>query len=272
MRGFRFILYAGLCAVSTARVHADNLAIRSVLQAILAEPDDARLPGIMNFERVFESVSDMAQSEVQEILPLAERCLLSERRAVRPYGGLFFFAVALRMDDGTELVTPYIDDFGPLLNDPDIAMRNGAIFLLGSSHPKPAAKGIAYLTAHMGSQTDTAIQFNMVAAAILSATPDAGTARKVLDAARRRTDLEEIRGVLIETFGIVHLHTPEVIGFIKEAFLSTNPGMRMGAIEAVRRMPPELRKEFAMELQAVMANTEESSQQRDRARQVFIMR
>jgi len=270
MRRLRSAMHAGLWLLLAVPLHADDLPLRSLFQTLLAERDDARLPDVGKVaDRIGGSVTNMTTSDVQGLFPLAERCLLSERHSLRTYGVVFFFAVASRMD-GSELLASYIDDVGPLLNDPDAAIRNSAIYILGSSNPKPTLKGLAYLAAHVGDPSDTAEQVNMIAGALLAATPDAATFHKIIMAIQRRPDLEKIRGRLIELLGICGVSAEEAIGFIKEGFTDENPGVRMAAVEAVSKMPKSVRDQFTKELQSMIASPLESAGQRDRARQVLI--
>ncbi len=271
MLNIRLFVTICMAALAAMPLRADGSAIAELFRSVLAQQDDSKLPKEQDVGLEFAgSVGNLTASEIETLLPFAERCLTSERRARQSYGVGFFSTVAVRMD-GSQLLAPYIDEVARLLNDDREAFRSTAIFILGSSNPKPLPKGLAYLSAHLGDRIDTPEQFNLIAGYLLVATPDAATIHRVLAAARQRPDIELIRGHLIGLLSIAHARSDEGLAFIREGFANMNSGIRMAAIDAVSELPRDvIRSGFATELERIVANPEEAPELRDRARQVLI--
>jgi hypothetical protein len=256
-----------MCSCTPGRSDAGSL--ESLFRSILADTDGSRLPkeeavGVQ-FSR---DMHTLTPSEIKGLLPLAQQCLVSKQRLVRGYGVTFFALAALRTDS-SQLLVPYIDDIAPLLDDPDPSIRNGAIYALGSSKPRPPLRGIAYLDAHLRDQSNTADQFNMIVGALVAESVDSATIHKVIAAVRQRSDVDNVRGRFIEILGISGTRAEEAMSFIRAGLMDTNSAVRATSIEAVSKMPRDIRVVFANELNAIASNPAITPQQRDRARQVI---
>ncbi len=267
------ILVSGVCCfllwASTCR--GDVAQIRALFQSILANQDESQLPSSKDTGRQISVVATLVPSEIEEILLLGQACLHSPIKTVRAYGLYLIVAIATRAD-GSQLIERYLDDISSFLGDPDLAFRREAVFILGSSNPRPLPGGIQRLAAHLRDKDNTSWETGMIAGALLQFSPsDSGTVRGVLSVVQERAD-PKLTIAVIQDLGLAHVVTEEALKFIRSSLASTDPNIRRATVDALAQMPGEVKSGFAAELQIIVGNSSEVPETRSRAREVMIQR
>jgi hypothetical protein len=243
---------------------ADAVQILAFLQTILSEQDENRIPPPNEETRHLLSTLALTPDEVRQILPLAQKGLKSPFTIVRIHTLSVFFSTTLR-PDSTLLLEPYLDDITPFLTDADLAFRREAIFIIGQQKPGPSPKAKAALIAHLGDRDNSAEETSMIAGTLLTAYPsDVFIVRTIVNLAQQRPELKLARD-MIRGMGLLRVTTDEALAFIRSHFSDPDPDVRLTCIEAVERMPKNIRDGFVPELQRMYANSGETQQIRERA-------
>jgi hypothetical protein len=175
-------------------------------------------------------------------------------------------ALAAIRADSAELLKPFTADVTALWNEPGEGIRNGAIFILGRANPKPTSEGLAYLTAHLGDESNSPEQVGTIAGAVLSNSPDAETIRRVLAAVRPRHDAESVKAKLIEMLATVGVYSAEALRYIRDGLTDDNRGVNEAAVAAVAGMPKNIRMGYVAELQNLASDAGAPGGLRERAR------
>jgi hypothetical protein len=218
--------------------------VRSFFQTILTEKDDNNLPKSPDIPDMIDgAVRNAPVTQVQSLLPLGVQCLQSAKFAVRAHGVLLFKMIALR-PDSPMLIDPYIDVLTPLLTDPNVGIRYGAIYVLSRTKPPRVYE---YITTHLLNSKDAA-QYAGVLAIPMLESGDPDNVRNVLDLAEQRPDLA-MKGVVIRTLGLLKNTSEQSLKMIHGGLNDANPGTRRTSVDALDHMPREIRTQFAPELQ-----------------------
>jgi hypothetical protein len=270
MQHKRLALAFCLILVGARYSHADVDNVRTLLQSILDQHNESLLPKIPDIAaQIADDIRTAGAEQVESLLPLAQRCLRSSSPTVRGHGLSLFFSVAFR-SDSSALLKPYIDgDIAPLLDDPDRAFGRGAIYILGNTKPAPLPNALRYLAAHLNDKKNSNLEAGMIAAALVAARPsDAGTVHSVLNLVRQRPDLN-MKGNVIQMLGSYQIATQESLEFVREGLHDGDSSIRRISIDAIGRMPNEVRSSFTSELHRLIAMPDEAPEVRSRAEQVL---
>jgi HEAT repeat protein len=258
------ILIVGCFLLLSRLSFADVLEIRAFFQTILSEHDENRLP--ISDENTWHLLDTLALSpeDVKQVLPLAQVGLKSPIKTVRELSLSLFFNCTFRPDSAS-LLEPFTDDIASFLTDSDLEFRRSAIVILGQQNPLPLPKAKATLIFHLGDRDNSARETGMIASALLATSPsDAGTVREIVKLVEQRPELK-LSIQIIRVMGLSHVSTDEAVGFIRSHFSDTDPDVRKTCVEAVERMPKNVRDGFAPELQKMLLNSKETPEIRDRA-------
>lgn len=266
MKTFRFNppAFTVICLLLIARsVFADVTQTQEFFQTILSEQDESRLPEPSDATRRLLDASTLTPEEVRQVLPLAQRGVKSSMTTVRIHALSLIFNVTFRPDSAS-LLEPYVDDIVPFLTDADLAFRREAIVILGQQNPGPSPKAKAALLAHLGDRDNTTRETGMIAGALLVSSPsDRAVVRSVVNLARQRAD-QNLSTDLIRAMGLTGVTTDEALGFIRYHFSDPAPDTRLTCVEAIGRMPKNVREGFAPELTRLVANPDETQETRER--------
>jgi hypothetical protein len=130
---------------------ADIASARRLLQSILDEHAESRIPKVATFDSLEGDFRSASTDEIRSLLPFAQKFLKSPMPEVRRWGVSLFLLVALnRYQDGSQLIEPYVDgDLAPLLDEHEEGLKRTTIFVLGSTPPAALPKSLAHLAAHL---------------------------------------------------------------------------------------------------------------------------
>jgi hypothetical protein len=261
-----------LAALSPGICQADIYDVGALYRTILAQPDSAHVPGPMEIDQTATEAALRAAppEQIREVLPLAAKCLDSSDAAVRAAGMHLLFDVALVRPDNASMLSPYFDRIAAFLTDSDMGMKQGAISILAAGFPSPAPQALAILAAHLNDDQNSVGQFNMISGALLIGFPsDAGMVQKVLAALHRRPDREILTGDMLVALGREKIATGESLQFIRSALSSDKDYIRLSAVEAIGKMPRNVRDGFTADLHQLLANNAESAEVTARAKYVL---
>jgi hypothetical protein len=176
----------------------------------------------------------------------------------------FLFGLATSRTDSAQLMEPYEDSLMVLL---DQDSREPAIYLLGIEHPRPSPRALTALYAHLNDGKNSPEEFDLIAGALLSSFPaDPSVAHEVLAAARKRMKVG-VDDSIIRNIGLAKITNAEALAYVREGF--SDPGVRIAAVEAIGRMPSEIRARFVNELRSVAEDSGERPETRAEAQQVL---
>jgi HEAT repeat protein len=215
---------------------------------------------------MFDAVRNATADDIRALLPLAEDFLHSPKIKVRGAALLLMLSVSMRPADSSKLLEPYIDDVALALNDSDQGVRNGAIGILGGTHPAPSPKALAHLEAHLNDKANDDVAAKMIAGALLQS-GDGSAVSKVLAFVQQRPALQ---GEVIQMLGRLKITTQDALNFVHAGLKDSKLGIRRTAVDAVGNLPKEARKGFEQDLLRLMANPDEDTQVRNRAQAVLI--
>jgi HEAT repeat protein len=258
--GCLLVSSAGLCRADVGQLKATFQSFVEALDsdAPRRDPPD---PGPM-----FDAVRAATADDIRALLPLAEDLLHSPKIKVRGAALLLMLSVSMRPADSSKLLEPYIDDVALALNDSDQGVRNGAIAILGGTHPSPLPKALTYLEAHLNDKTNDDGAAQGIAGALLES-GDRSAVSKVLALVQQRPVLQ---GGVIQMLGRFKITTEDALGFVHAGLRDSKVGIRRTAVDAVGNLPKEVRKGFEQDLLRLMANPDEDPQVRERAQAVLI--
>ncbi len=127
---------------------------------------------------------------------------------------------------------------------------------------------MAALAAHLNDPKNTNEQFRMIASALLWASPhEAGVVHEILAGVKKRPQARLESG-LINDFGLLRTNNVEALEFIRNAF--QNPAARESCVQAVGRMPRDVRTHFQTDLQRVAEDPDVPPELRSAAQQVLL--
>jgi len=254
--------------LAAAPSFAQRNQIVQLFQSILSGGGNGTLPALEElFTKVNENtVGALSISEVNEVLPLARQCLQSPRAEVRQDGLVLMMAASTRADS-TKLLDAYIDDLGALLSGPEgaISLRHGALYILGSTKPRPASKAINYLSSHLEDSRNSNEEALTIAAGLLESSPTDATVHKTLAVVARRGDPGLTSGV-IRTLGLSKTRNPEALSLLGTGLNGGDRFVRESAVEAVSRLETDVRARFAPQLARIAADPNETENARALAR------
>jgi hypothetical protein len=255
--------------LAAAPSFAQRNQVVQLFQSILSGGANGTLPA---HEELFAKVNEntvgaLSVSEINDVLPLARQCLQSRRAEVRQDGLVLMMAVSTRADS-TKLMDAYIDDLGALLSGPEgaISLRHGALYILGSTKPRPDTKAINYLSAHLEDSRNSNEEALTIAASLLESSPtDAATVHKTLAVVARRGDPGLTTGVM-KTLGLLKTRNPEALSLLGTGLNGGDRFVRESAVEAVSRLETDVRGRFAPQLARIAADPNETENARALAR------
>jgi HEAT repeat protein len=263
-----------LGAFSLATCLADIRDMETLLRSILSQQDESRIPTPEEWPASTTGdamLRNASPEQIQELLPLAKRCLESSKLVVRKNGMTLLLGLSVTRPDSATLLAPALESIASLLSESDAGLKQGAIYVLGNLLPKPGPNALAYLAAHLNDERNTGTQFMMISGAFLLTSPsDPDVIRNVLAALQRRPDHELLTGAMIEGLGQQKITTDDAIQFIRSGLSDKIAAVRTTAVEAVGHMPKEIRAGFAADLLRLMASPDETPETRTRAREVLI--
>jgi hypothetical protein len=134
-----------LLAIAVAPLGAQEDTMHQLLvHALSHQLDQDHMSTASLYSKVNEeTVGALSVTEVRELLPLGQKCVLSTDAEINAAGYAVFISVALRPDSG-DLLEPYITDLGALLSSSagGASAHHLAIFVLGNMQPKLPSKAI----------------------------------------------------------------------------------------------------------------------------------
>ena len=264
MRYIVAALSLGLGFLSPITCWADVDEIRSTFESLLTGPDENRLPIPPDLlSRMETDIGAATADQVRSLLPLGKKCLRSSNLAIRGSGVLLFTVVGLRLD-GSTFLGPYVDDFAALIDESDVGLKNGAIHLLGRSN---SPKALATLAARLNDQRNSSQQAYMMAAPLVESR-DAINVKKALDLVQRRSDLQ-LKTDIVQLLGLYRVSSEEALRMIGSGLSDQAADSRRASLDAIGRMPREVRNRFTREIQR-LATLDEVPEIRSIATQVLI--
>jgi hypothetical protein len=246
---------------------ADEVAIRQLLQGVLNQAPDVPVP---QPEELGSSLNENAMlslepGQVTNLLPLARKCLESSRLDVRRVGLSAILGIRFR-SDSTALLRPYLGDLEMIAASPTDPLKRGALYILGSTNPKPSQEAISFLSGRLAAKADLPPETLMIAAAILRAAPeDSALVHKTLVAVRAQSDTRVQIGVLAQ-LGLIKTRNSEALDFIATSLDSHDPFVRRAAVDSVDRLDSDTKATFFDRLQSIAADPNESQEIRSEAK------
>lgn len=159
-------------------------------------------------------------------------------------------------------------DMATLLNDSDMGIRRGAIFILRSGNPAPSVKALALLSAHLNDRNNSEEIAATIANAMLKAHPDSATVHTVLNLVEQRRD-PNLRADVTHMLGLYRVVADESLAFIGDGLKNTDSHVRVESVAALEQMPREVQGRFTSELQRLADDPSENSDIRSRAQRML---
>jgi hypothetical protein len=266
----------GLLIASAISARTQETPIYQLYRHLLTQPDDGHFKASDIDGQVNEvKVRALSQMEVSAILPLALQCVRSSNVEVSRAGMDFIIEVTLRLDSA-QLLEPYIDDLGKLLDDKDFRWRQIVLFVLGGKIPDTPEKAIAYLEANLergSTQEAPAITASLLKASrgsLLHPVPaDPSIVHKVIAFTAARADVDLTSNVLHE-IGLYRIQIPEAINFISANLNQANPRLRAAAVEGASRLEKDARAQLSGQLSQIAADPKEDQSVRNDAARALV--
>jgi hypothetical protein len=244
---------------------AQETPMHQLYRNILTQPDGSLAnPDEIDVKVNEVTVRKLSQAEVSAILPLAFQCAHSPNAKVREAGIGFLFSVMMRFDSA-QLLGPYIDDLGKLVDEVDPARRQFVLSILGGLNPKLPDKAFEYLMANLQNSRNSIGETVTIAVCLLRAAPtDPATVHKVLVFASARSDADLTNGVLSQ-LGLSKIRLTEAVDFISANLNQEDKRLRASAVVAASRLDKETRTHFSAQLSRIASDPAEDQYVRGQA-------
>jgi hypothetical protein len=255
--------------LSIAPSWANGIAVRQWFENLLTLSGN---PAAANEDQFFSLVNEgtigqLSASEINEILPLAKRCLPSKSPEVRRYGMLLIMAVTMR-EDSAALLGPYLNDLEEIASAPADNLRTGAYYVLGHTNPNPVPKAVAFLVSRLGDQNNSPSENLIIAASLLKSSDDPGVIHKVCNFADGDLD-RSVKSGLLAQLGLLRTREGEELAFIGRSLDNKDGYIRLAAVESVMKLDSDVRGSFFDQLSRIASDPKESSEIRSRAASVL---
>jgi len=230
-------------------------------------PDPDAVSSLLN-----AAMPTVTSADLSLLVPAVRKCLVSENFAIRAEAGRFLIRLAIstpkRMNTA-DLIRPYEDIVISWLSSPSEKGEGKltAMFLLGVAWPGPSTTTIAAFRAHLNDANNTADDFSAIASGILMYAKSEPTLIREVFAAARKWEPGKVSGGIIQDIGLIPITDNEALAYVRDGF--SRPADRSTAIEAVGRMPEDVRGQFTKELYRVSVDPEEKPEIRSAAASVM---
>jgi len=241
--------------------------VKNLLNSILNAETDKALPSKDQFysQVTREAIGALSPPEVQDLLPLIQRCLASPRLEVRRYGLLTAMAVSFR-PDSSQTLEPIIGDIERIASNPTSPLKGGALAILGNTYPHPSQRAVSYLEAHLQDKDNSTQQLTTIAVSLMRASgPGSALWRKVLTFVENQPDPGVKAAVLME-LGNEKAGDASSEEFIKASLSSKDLFIQGAAIETVGQLDASARVNFVDQLKQIMNDPNESPENRKQAK------
>ena len=263
-RMFGIVILLGF--MSTVACGTDLDDARAVLRAALADRENNSTAGVPQINSKMDKLVQGATTEqMQSLLELGGECLQTPGLRAQILGLLLMSGVTLRFSDGPQLLAPYLDMLTPFLNRPEEEGKGLAAWILGRIN---SPKALAYLVDHLADQNSSRDLVVTISDPLLKSR-DMVYVQKVLTLVEQRPELK-LKSDVINALGLYGVTTPEALKLIRDGLQDSTGETRRIAIDAVERLPKEVRKGFEPDLLKVMTIPNLDPKIRDRAQQVII--
>jgi len=267
MSSAKFIVWASVFAVSVGACRADVWQIQKVYQSILSDQDESWTIGDVDGAVSDDAIQGASEDEIRSLLPLGQKCLHSPKVLVRGAGLYLFLGIIVSRLDGPKLIEPYTTELAALLDDPDQGARRGASAILGlATNLSPQV--LVLIDAHLHNSSNDAETARQLAIIEL-ANRGASAVPAVLALVQERPELEKD---VIEMLGVDKITSDAALKFIHAGFNSQEAATRLGAVEAIGRMPADVRKGFEPDLLRLFQNPDEDPRITEKALQVYLLK
>lgn len=233
--------------------------------------DGGPVPTEETFFRVAseDSLGQLSDADVKEILPLAQRLLRDSRADARKCGLVVFLGVTLRHSsvgflDSTELLEPYVPDILSIAADHSNPLQNTALEVLSNTKPKVSPRTLAFFAAHLADKDNTAEETATLAWTLLRAGSDPLT-HDVIAFARKQNDPKVIEAVLRCFHVLPPTQNSDALDFIGSSLDSKDVWVRRRAVEAIERLPLGSRSPFLYRLNQLATDPNEPNEIRSAA-------
>ena len=202
--------------------------------------------------------------EMTQLLSLADKCLGSPRASIRDQGLLIFYMTIFR-PDSSSLIKPHVEDIAPSLDAKDLAVKRTAIVILGASKPNVLPHALDLVSAHLEDFDNTRLEAGLIVAAVINArASDQDGLQTVLKFVSSHPGFK-LKVDTLRLLGLNNVTVEAGLSYIREAINDPDVDVRKAALQAVIRLPRQVRQTFSQQVRVLLARPNEPSEVRSLA-------
>jgi len=238
--------------------------IKQMLETFLSQKDLKQAPELGWLDDRLDALRLEPAADVRGILPIVLSLLRSENPSHEEIGSAVIIVVALRQDSA-QLLGPDIPELVTLLDTHDRTHDGRALGFLALLNPKPPATLVPLLLPRLLDYKLPEAKLLAITSVLLRAAPnDPAVIDAVLNLLQEHPDVV-MKCEVIRMIGAAQSVNERTIALLKSALVDTDVNVRLMAVQAVERQPPEVIARFAPQLRKIAADTAEQSFSRESA-------
>ena len=207
---------------------------------------------LVEFSDAFSNkeVSKLTADDLHQTFSVCRKLINDPRVDVQRYGALCFFNVQRARFDTDPFVGPYLADLEKLVADRSTLVTHLLIVIMTQQSEIPTRTS-EFLLAHLqvvNRTKDETIEDETIATlGGLIAAHSKPMTSKVIEYIKA-SDSIGIQGTIIQALGVNRVTDPEFLEYIKSVLEDPDSQLHWNAIEAVDRLPMEVRKTFGADI------------------------
>ena len=249
LRCLLLILVAAPHAVGQSKtIPAQTPNLREFFRGLVEHYNPATVPDRTTFLNVSDQIPSASPQDISDVLPSIGAAVKHADQKVKSYGALALAVISQRTD-GADLLRNYTDDVIGMLNGDNKPLQRISVTILSNIAPRlPDQTSPAMLEYVSKNNTDPEIQAGVLFALIRTAPTDPRVTDITKHLLSKPLDREPKIAVL-NAVGTPRMRNQDVRNLVIGELSNTDQGVRMTAIQTLRRMGPDavLRAEPALQ-------------------------